>query len=75
MTRPPGNTLVFDDDEGRIIQMAVRKLDESNTLFAVEVDIENRSPEEIAKDAALQIGALFDRLIKEQKEKDDQNTV
>ena len=75
MTRSPGNTLVFDDDEGRIIQMAVKKLDESNTLFAVEVDIENRSPEEIAKDAALQIGALFDRLIKEQKEKDDQNTV
>ena len=55
--------------------MAVRNLNESNTLFAVEVDMENRSPEEIAKDAAKQIGALFDRLIKEQKEKDDQNTV
>ena len=55
--------------------MAVKNLNESNTLFAVEVDMENRSPEEIAKDAALQIGALFDRLIKEQQEKDDQNTV
>ena len=62
-------------DEGRNTQMAVRNLNESNTLFAVEVDMENRSPEEIAKDAAKQIGALFDRLIKEQKEKDDQNTV
>lgn len=48
--------------------MAVRKLNESNTLFAVEVDMENRSPEEIAKDAAMQIGALFDRLIKVEKE-------
>ena len=55
--------------------MAVRNLDDSNRLFAVEVDMENRSPEEIAKDAALQIGALFDRLIKEQQEKDDKNLV
>ncbi|SDL76623.1 hypothetical protein SAMN04487833_1314 [Sarcina sp. DSM 11001] len=55
--------------------MAVRKLEESNRLFAVEVDMENRSPEDIARDAALQINALFDRLIKEQEEKDDQNTV
>ena len=63
------------DDERSDIQMAVRSLDESNRLFAVEVDMENRTPEEIAKDAALQIGALFDRLIKEQKKKDDQNIV
>ena len=63
------------DDERSDIQMAVRSLDESNRLFAVEVDMENRTPEEIAKDAALQIGALFDRLIKEQQEKDDQNNV
>jgi len=28
--------------------------------------MENRAPEEIAKDAAFQIRALFDRLIKEQ---------
>lgn len=55
--------------------MAVRNLDDSNRLFAVEVDMENRTPEEIAKDAALQIGALFDMLIKEQREKDNQNTV
>ena len=48
--------------------MAVRNLDDSNRVFAVEVDMENRTPEEIAKDAALQIGALFDRLIKEQRD-------
>lgn len=53
--------------------MAVRSLDESNRLFAVEVDMENRSPEEIARDAVMQINALFDRLIKERQEKDDQN--
>ena len=55
--------------------MAVKSLDESNRLFAVEVDMENRSPEEIAWDAVMQINALFDRLIKEQQKKDDQNTV
>ena len=53
--------------------MAVRSLDESNRLFAVEVDMENRSPEEIARDAVMQINALFDRLIKERQKKDDQN--
>jgi hypothetical protein len=63
------------DDERSDIQMAVRSLDESNRLFAVEVDMENRSPEEIARDAVMQINALFDRLIKEQKKKDDQNIV
>ena len=55
--------------------MAVRKTDESNRLFVVEVDMENRAPEEIAKDAAFQIGALFDRLIEEQQKKDDQSIV
>ena len=63
------------DDERSDIQMAVRSLDESNRLFAVEVDMENRSPEEIASDAVMQINALFDRLIKEQQKKDDQNIV
>jgi hypothetical protein len=63
------------DGERSDIQMAVRSLDESNRLFAVEVDMENRSPEEIARDAVMQINALFDRLIKEQKKKDDQNIV
>ena len=74
MTQLPGNIMAFDD-ERRDLQMAVRNLDDLNRLFAVEVDMENRTPEEIAKDAALQIGALFDMLIKEQREKDNQNTV
>ena len=43
--------------------MAVRKADESDRLFVVEVGMENRALEEIAKDAAFQISALFDRLI------------
>ena len=63
------------DDERSDIQMAVRSLDESNRLFAVEGDMENRSPEEIARVAVMQINALFDRLIKEQKKIDDQNIV
>ena len=44
--------------------MAVRSLDESNRLFAVEVDMENRSPEEIARDAVMQINALFRKFFK-----------
>ena len=68
MTRSHGNVLVFDDERKK--QMTVKKLDESNRLFAVEVDMENRSPEDIARDAALQIGELFDSLIKEQKKKE-----
>lgn len=72
MTPFPGNAMAFDDERSDI-QMAVKSLDESNRLFAVEVDMENRSPEEIAWDAVMQINALFDRLIKEQQEK-NQNT-
>ena len=52
--------------------MAVRKADESDRLFVVEVGMENRAPEEIAKDAAFQISALFNRLIEEQQKNDDQ---
>ena len=63
------------DDERSDLQIAVRNLDDSNRLFAVEVDMENRTPEEIAKDAVLQINALFDRLIKENQDKEEQNTV
>ena len=55
--------------------MAAKSLDESNRLVAVELDMANRSPDEMAKDAALQIIAIFDRLNEEQKEKNDQNIV
>ena len=52
MTPFPGNAMAFDDERSDI-QMAVKSLDESNRLFAVEVDMENRSPEEIAWDAVM----------------------
>ena len=55
--------------------MAVRKAEESDRLFVVKVGRENRAPEEIAKDAAFQISALFDRLIEKQQKKDDQDIV
>ena len=55
--------------------MAVRKTNKSDRLFVVEVGMEKRAPEEIAKDAAFQISALFDRLIEEQQKKDDQDIV
>lgn len=55
--------------------MAVRKADESDRLFVVEVGMENRAPQEIAKDTAFQISALFDRLIEQQQKKDDQDIV
>lgn len=59
----------------RNLFMAVRKTDESDRLFVIEVGMENRAPEEIAKDAAFQISGLFDRLIEEQQKKDDQDIV
>lgn len=55
--------------------MAVRKPEGSDNIFVVDVDMENRSPEDIARDAAMQINALFDRLVKEQKEKNDQDAI
>ena len=54
------------DDERSDIQMAVRSLDESNRLFAVEVDMENRSPEEIARDAR-DWSLVYPKHIKEMK--------
>ena len=38
-------------------------------LIVIGVDMDNRFPEDIARDAVLQINDLFDRLIKERKEK------
>lgn len=37
--------------------------------------MDNRSLKDIARDAAIQVKELFDRLVKEQKEKNDQDTV
>ena len=38
-------------------------------------NMDNRSLKDIARDAAIQVKELFDRLVKEQKEKNDQDTV
>lgn len=43
---------------------------ENKNIHVIKVDIKNRSPEDITKGAALQITALFDHLVEEQKSKD-----
>lgn len=40
---------------------------ENRNIHVIKADMENRSPEDIAKDAALQIAALFEHLVEEQK--------
>ena len=42
-------------------------MDVKDNIFVIGLDMENRSPEEIAKDAAFQIAAITDRLIEKQK--------
>ena len=42
-------------------------MDVKKNIFVIGLDMENRSPEEIAKDAAFQIAAITDRLIEKQK--------
>ena len=46
--------------------MADKSADRSR-IFVIGVEMENRSAEEIAKDAANLIGAIFDRLVAEQR--------
>ena len=55
--------------------MAVWKPEGTDNIFVIGVDMDKRSPEDIAKDAVMQINDLFDRLIKERKEKDDKNSI
>ena len=45
--------------------MAIYKVNEDTQLYVVGVEMDNRSPEEISRDAALQIIALFDKLVVE----------
>ncbi|MDO4650704.1 MAG: hypothetical protein Q4B26_18870 [Eubacteriales bacterium] len=40
---------------------------ENKNIHVIKVDMENRPPEDIARDAALQIAALFDHLVEEQQ--------
>ena len=42
-------------------------MDVKDNIFVIGLDMDNRLPEEIAKDAALQIAAITDRLIEKQK--------
>jgi len=43
------------------------KNEDQSRIFVIGVDMENRSAEDIARDAANQIAALFDRLTAEQE--------
>ena len=47
--------------------MAIYKVNGETQLYVVGVEMDNRSPEEISRDAALQIIALFDKLAVEKK--------
>ena len=53
--------------------MTVKKANSENEIYVIGVDMDNRSPEAIAKDAALQIVELFDKIAQERREKDDKN--
>ena len=44
----------------------------NQNIFVIKVDMENRSAEDIARDAAKQVGELFDRLVEERKKGDTQ---
>ena len=53
--------------------MTIKKVNDDSQIYVVGVNMDNRSPEEIAKDAALQIVELFDRIAEERSKKDDKN--
>ena len=66
MTSPP-KPYIIDLKDCCIIhmrkgsKMAVWKTDSSDRIYVVDVNMEKRSPEDIAKDAAMQIVELFDQ--------------
>lgn len=41
-------------------------MEDNHDIYVIGLDMENRTPEEIAKDAALQIVDLFDKLVEKQ---------
>ena len=47
----------------------------SNRVFVIGVDMENRPAEEIAKDAAIRVCTLIDKLVEAHNERRDKNTV
>ena len=44
-----------------------------NDIYVLSVDMEDRSAEDIARDAATQIVELFDRLVEEQERTQSEN--
>ena len=45
-------------------------MDKNSQIYVIGLEMENRSAEDIAREAALRINSLFDRLIKEQGKKE-----
>lgn len=43
-------------------------MERKNNIFVIGLDMDNCTPEDIAKDAVLQIISITDKLIEEQKE-------
>lgn len=41
-------------------------MEDYHDIYVIGLDMENRTPEEIAKDAAIQIVDLFDKLVEKQ---------
>lgn len=44
----------------------------NNNIYVIDVDMENRSADDIARDATNQIAALFDKLFEEMLRDNDQ---
>ena len=44
-------------------------MEDNHDIYVIGLDMENRTPEEIAKDAALQIVDLFDKLVEKEQKK------
>jgi hypothetical protein len=45
-------------------------MDKNSQIYVIGLEMENRSAEDIAREAAMRIDSLFERLIKEQKQKE-----
>ena len=49
-------------------------MENNNKLFVIPVDMENRDPQDIARDAANKIVALMDQLMKQMNGNQEQQT-
>ena len=45
-------------------------MDKNSQIYVIGLEMENRSAEDIAREAAMRIDSLFERLIKEHKQKE-----